>query len=397
MVNSARAALTAALLTATAAATSGQPAAGQDAAGQPAAATRPGDAWAHPGAHPTGDHYNAGESRLTAANAAALRRRWSVPLAKAVCADPAPPLVAAGRLVTAAAYRISAYDAASGALRWRTPDRGKRRITLAAAVGDTLVAQWTDCRSGRDHLTAVHLPTGRTRYTRQLPEVLHTTVVDAGVLLGEYWDAGASRYALAARRISDGSLLWTRSPGSFNGSPVSARGRVRFSTATAASAVHDIRTGRLLWRTPPGCPTPRGAAPDGGHLYLTCTDGRILRVDAGTGALGATFPGPEEPHGFASDGRRVYQRGFGPDRLIAVDARTGAPVWSVPNADVHDLAVAGGVVYGARTGRPPLAVVAATGERIRLAAPLAAVTGQPMVAYGRLYAVTGAEVTAYAP
>lgn len=387
MVNRASAALAAALLAATTAVI----------ASPPATAAGPRDAWAQPHAHATGDNYNPGESRLTPARAPDLRRRWSVPMAQAVCADPAPPLVAAGRLITAAAYRISAYDAATGALRWRTPDQGRRRITLAAAVGETLVAQWTDCRSGRDHLTAVHIPTGRTRYTRQLPEVLHTTVVDAGVLLGEYWDAGASRYAVAARRISDGTLLWSRSPGSFNGSPVSARGRVRFSSGTATSAVHDIRTGRRLWRTPAGCPTPRGATPDGAHFFFTCTDGQVKRVDAGTGAIRATFGGRDEPHGFATDGRRVYHRGFGPDRLIAVDARTGAQVWSVPDADVHDLAVAGGVVYGARTGRPPLAVVAATGERIRLGAPLAAVTAQPMVAYGRLYAVTGDEVTAYAP
>ncbi|GGK22475.1 hypothetical protein GCM10010124_13740 [Pilimelia terevasa] len=365
------------------------------ATGAPSAAGPPPTVWAHPGAHPTRDHYNPGETALTADTAGALRHRWSVPRASAVCANPAAPLVAADRLFTASGYRVSAHDARTGALRWRTPEAGKRRISLAAVVGNALLTQWTHCRSGRDYLTALDVRTGRVRYSRELPEVMHSTVVDKGVLLGEYWDAAAARYAVGARRVADGSLLWSRSPGAFNGLPVSAAGRVQVSTTT--SRVVDIATGRKLWDTRAGCLVPDGASPDGAFFYFTCTDGRTRRLDAGTGAVLATFPDRDEPFAFATDGARLYHRGFGPDRLYAVDADTGAEVWSVPGVDVTDITVAGGVVYGVRDEDPLIAVRAATGRPVPLAGPPVGLREEPVVAGGRLYGVTGSAVVMYAP
>jgi hypothetical protein len=122
----------------------------------PSAATAAGiDAWAQDGAHATRDNYNAGEARLTATNAGKAKPRWRVPLNSAKCTSPSQPLVGANRLVTAAAYRINGYDATTGALKWRTPDLGKRHIALSAIVKTRVIAQYRDCRSGKSFLTAL--------------------------------------------------------------------------------------------------------------------------------------------------------------------------------------------------------------------------------------------------
>ena len=89
---------------------------GVSAGAVPAAADSP-DEWSQAGAHATGDFFNPGESSLTPAVAATLRPRWTVPLSTVKCANPSGPLVAADRLITAEAYRISGYDARTGALK----------------------------------------------------------------------------------------------------------------------------------------------------------------------------------------------------------------------------------------------------------------------------------------
>ncbi|AGZ41125.1 outer membrane protein assembly factor BamB family protein [Actinoplanes friuliensis] len=372
--------------------------AGQIPAVGPAAAAAP-DAWGQPEANATGDHYNPGETRLTPAVAPKLKPRWKVPLADATCATAGEPLVGGNRLVTAASYRISGYDASTGKRVWQTPATGKKTdISLTAIAGTRLVAQSRDCRSGKTFLSAQAVKTGKVLYSKRIPETMYGTLVDKGIVVGGVWDATISKYAIRAYRITDGTPVWAR-VGSIGGETVAAGGRILVVGEDKTTAV-DVTTGKTLWTAGAGCFTPIGASPNGSTFYMRCgPDEQIRSVDAATGATLETFPTHGGTFGFATDGERVYLHTYD-NELIAVDAVDGHKVWTATFAENAPIitSIGGGVVYGWRGKDHPLtAFETATGKAIQLAATTSALRDAPLVANGRLYGATGAAVTAYAP
>ncbi len=360
-------------------------------------AAQPEDAWAQSAAHSTGDHFNPGEHRLTPVTAGRLRAAWTAPAPAAVCDPAATPLIGGRRLVTAAGYRISAYDEATGRVAWQTPVARKSTITLAAIVGSRLIAQYRDCHSGKSTITALDLRTGRAIYTEPTSGMMYQFVVDQGVLLGGFWDTTALKYALRAYRISDGAPLWYR-VGSFSGDDIAAGGRVLVEDADGPDAAVDITTGRKLWSLAADCFSALGASTDGSRFYLRCRDNdRIRLVKAATGATVTTLPDFGWHTFFATDGTRIYLNGD--SGLVAADATDGHQIWRRPYPDgtPYELALAGGVLYALRgDGKPMQAFDARTGKLIALDPRTAAITMQPMVARGRLYGVTRTGVAAYA-
>ncbi|MBL7255891.1 outer membrane protein assembly factor BamB family protein [Paractinoplanes lichenicola] len=368
-------------------------------AGQvPAAAATP-DVWGQAAAHATGDFFNPGETRLTPAVAGKVKPRWTVPLAEAKCATRAVPLVGANRLVTAASYRISGYDASTGALAWQTPATTKKTsISLAAIVGTRLVAQSRDCRSGRTFLAAHDVTTGKVVYSKRIPETMYNMVVDQGIVVGGVWDATISKYAVRAYRIADGSRVWARE-GSIGGETLSASGKVLVVGDTSTTAV-DVTTGKSAWPAGTGCYTPIGASPDGSKFYMRCDpDGLIRSVSAATGAVLKTFPSHGATFGFATDGERIYLHSFA-GAMLAISADDGRKLWSAPFPEDAPIrfAIGGGVVYGWRDKDRPLAAFEArTGRPIPLPAATTGLQCEPIVANGRLYGRTESTVITYAP
>lgn len=365
----------------------------------PAAAKSP-DEWGQAAAHATGDSFNPGESTLTPAVAAKLKPRWTVPLNTVKCAAPSAPLVGVNRLITAEAYRISGYDARTGALKWRTPVDGNRDIDLAAVTGGTLIAQYRKCTSGKAYLIALNAKTGKTRYTRQIAAPMYGLLADHGVLVGGAWNASISKYVLRGYRIADGAPIWSR-VGSVNGATVSAGGRMVIYGDDGPATAIDVTTGKTVWSAGHGCFTPIGASTDGSRFYMRCDpDDRIHTVDASTGKVLATFPDHGATFGFATDGKRVYLHTFSDEGLLAVDAITGKEAWRASFADNGpiEFTLGGGVVYGWRADGNRLAAFAtSTGSPIKLTAKTAAFQSAPVVANGRLYGRTGATLTSFAP
>jgi len=372
---------------------------GVSAGAGPAAAESP-DEWGQAAAHATGDSFNPGETRLTPAVAATLKPRWTVPLSTVKCAAPSGPLVAANRLITAEAYRISGYDARTGALQWRTPVDGNRDIDLATVTSGTLIAQYRKCASGKAYLIALDVKTGEIRYTRQIAAPMYGLLADRGVLVGGAWDASISKYVLRGYRIADGAPAWSR-VGSVNGATVSAGGRMVINGDDGPTAAIDVTTGKTVWPADHGCFTPIGASTDGSKFYVRCDpDDRIQTIDASTGKVLATFPDYGATYGFATDGERVYLHTFSDEGLLAVDAATGNKDWRASFADNGpiEFTLGGGVVYGWRTDGKPLAAFAtSTGSPIQLTAHTKALQSAPVVANGRLYGRTGSTLTSFAP
>ncbi len=355
----------------------------------PAAAAAP-DEWGQRAGHATGDRFNPGETRLTPATVGRLAPGWSVPLAEATCADPSEPLVGARNLVVAASYRISAFDAGSGTLRWRTADAGRRDIRLVAVGGGEVLAQFLDCRSRKAFLTALDERTGKVRWTRAITDLMYAPLVRDGVLVGGLWDPALGGYGMRAYRIKDGALLWARAG--------SVRGDVMSSVVVTGDAALDVVTGKPVWRLDAGCNTPIGASPDGGRFSMHCGDSRGIRVlRASDGRVEATFPSYGPVTGFATDGRRVYTQAG--DSVLALDARDGRHLWSANYAGDPPLtfAVAGGVLYGWRgNGKAVAALASATGRPIKLSPKTAALSGENlMVAHGRLFGTTAHGVSTF--
>jgi outer membrane protein assembly factor BamB len=365
----------------------------------PAAADNP-DGWGQAAAHATGDFFNPGETTVTAAAAARLQPRWTVPMGSVKCAEPSGPLVGADRLITAEAYRISGYDARTGELRWRTPVDGNRDIDLAAVTGGRLIAVYRKCTSGKAFLISLDVRTGKVGYDRRIAAPIYGLVADRGVLVGSAWDASISKYVLRGYRIADGAPLWSR-VGTVAGDTVTAGGRLMVLGDDGPAVAVDITTGRTVWPAGSGCFTPIGASTDGSRFYVRCgPDDRIRIVDAVTGRVRATFPDLGATFGFATDGRRVYLHTFADEGLLAVDATTGVKAWSVSFAGSGPsaFAIGGGVVYGSSgDGDPLVAVEAGAGRPIRLPAGVRPLRGAPVIADGRLYGRTGSTLTAFAP
>jgi outer membrane protein assembly factor BamB len=364
------------------------------------AAAGPRDEWGQAAAHATGDSFNPGERMLTPAVAAKLKPRWTVPLSKVKCADPSVPLVGANRLITAEAYRISGYDARTGALKWRTRVDGNREIALAAVTGGTVIAQYRKCTSGKAYLTALDVETGKTRYTRQIAAPMYGLLADRGILVGGAWDASIGRYVLRGYRIADGAPLWSM-VGSVTGATVSAGGRLVVRGDNRPIVAIDITTGKTVWPASQSCSAPIGASTDGSKFYVRCDpDQRIQTIDASTGKVLTTFPNHGATFGFATDGERVYLHTFSDEGLLAVDATSGKKAWSASFADSGpiEFALGGGVVYGWRPDGNRLAAFATrTGSPIKLTADTSALQSAPMVANGRLFGRTGSTLTSFAP
>jgi outer membrane protein assembly factor BamB len=351
------------------------------------------DAWGQEAAHATGDNYNPGETGLTPAAVPKVRKHWSVPLGAAKCTNPSVPLIAGNRLITAAAYRVSGYDATTGKLKWRTADAGKRDFALAAVVGDTLVAHYRECHSGKAFLTALNIGTGKALYTRRITAPLYDLVVDRGIVAGTIWDASISKYVLRAYRISDGALVWGREV-TMTGRAVSAGGRILAFGDDEPGAAFDITTGKRLWSLGSGCHSPIGASPDGTRFYLNCNNDEGIEVlDAATGRTTAHFRSYGYLFGFATDGSRVYVGTLSePPTVVALDAGTGKKLWSTAYADSQPVSfsTAAGVVYGWRgDGRPVAALAATTGKVLKLDASTAALATAPQIAKGHLYGISG--------
>ena len=183
-----------------------------------------------------------------------------------------------------------------------------------------------------------------------------------------------------------GKLLWATNSGGL--SPAVARGIVYIDTQDGLCAYAAAR-GTNVWcaRNNYLPDAPSGAAVVHGIAYFGSAAGSIFAVDAATGAQ--LWSSPISSHNAASSpavaNGVIYING---DRLFAFDAKTGAPLWSSAIVDgTSSPAVAGGIVY-CSGGTHLAAFDAKTGAvlwSVSPAGPLAILGDSPAAAKGKIY------------
>jgi outer membrane protein assembly factor BamB len=306
--------------------------------------------------------------------------------------------------------RLAAYDARTGAPRWRS--RAGESASLWAASARAVVVG-----SGQGELAALDPGTGRRRWRLRLapgqgPDAatlsgdhlyVATSFPGEGdlrppVLLALDARTGRRRWRAVLRRGAD--LRWA--------APVLAEGLVLVASTprdpriAAGDALHalDAATGRARWEVPlpargPGLhQRPRLAGAAGGVVLAVAADG-LVGLSVGDGRERWRLPLADRHRWVALGGGRVYALAAG--LAMAVDPATGRVLWgTLTGAAVGPPLPVGGRLY-VPTTRGLEAKEASTGQ-IAWFGDWRQLTGGAVVAGGRVVVATrDGDLLGYAP
>jgi outer membrane protein assembly factor BamB len=235
---------------------------------------------------------------------------------------------------------LIAMSAKTGKKRWR--------FNVAPIESSPLLVRRTLYFGTWDHrVYAVDAKTGKKRWSFEGDDEINTS---AAYSKGTVYIAsdGGTLYALNART---GKLRWSAQSNASLGSreffyatPTIAYGRVFIGNTDGTMYVYGAKSGKLLWARPLGTYVYSAAAVWKRRVYVGTYDGSFYALDAATGdvkwkraAPAAVHAAPTVMNGLVyyatcstcgSAASRAVKRG--PDRTIALDARTGKQVWKFP-------------------------------------------------------------------
>ncbi len=306
---------------------------------------------------------NLQERALSTANVGALE----FDVALALAPDPEPdypdrcargwlhiPAVTSTRLFTAYGDDLAAFDTSTGARVWRKPlllrPNHRERAHVVVAYGSRVFVGVTDCNSESDpsmRLVAFDAASGRMLWQRTGMEGWSTLVAAEGRLVL----SGATVYGLGLHVFdpATGTTVWGRYDGCPEGRALVVRrlvitnncrdGEDGFDPKLEARRLSD---GALRWTRPGTWNPERGDLPTAAGRLILGRDGNgeLAALDASTGA--PLWSAPHSHSSLAVDGSRVYAR-CGQD-LCALSRATGTPLWTRPAA-TGGIVVANGVVY----------------------------------------------------
>lgn len=240
-----------------------------------------------------------------------------------------PPVLAGGRLFVGTNHGLLlALDTTTGRRLWQR-ELGRCIASSPAVAGETVVvgvmAAPPQCdRDVPSFVAAFDARTGRTLWRHRSGPVEASPLVVGGVALTGSWDGG-----LTALDVANGRVRWTFA----TGAAIKAAATLAGSTAIVGSydgslyAV-DALTGRLRWSTRVGAPFCAAASVDGGHVFDATVDGVVHAFDVRSGTeLWSRRIGRFGYSAAALSGGRVYVGSYD-HRLYALDADTGAVLWT---------------------------------------------------------------------
>jgi outer membrane protein assembly factor BamB len=243
---------------------------------------------------------------------------------------------------TVSDHRLYALDATTGALRWFLQAIGAPRAPLV--IGDSLYVA-----TNAGELFALSVADGTVQWESFFPGGVDNGIAAAGRYLYVGDAAGCSVRAFDRR---DGSLKWTTCVGDqIPGTPTVAGGKVFVGARDGNVYALDARTGTILWTGDTGEENFSSAAAAYGLIYIGSTDGKVYAFpqDCSDPCLPAwtyqTFLDIVGASPIVANG--VVYTGAKDDRVYALDAMTGAKLWSYHAKDYFGDAPAllDGVLY----------------------------------------------------
>jgi outer membrane protein assembly factor BamB len=266
----------------------------------------------------------------------------------------------AGRTCTSGARpfgELVAFDARTGALRWRLRLASASESSPLATNGAVYVADWSGV------VYAVAAKSGRVLWRSHVGGELKGSIARAGRLLyiGSY-DGHLS--ALDART---GRVVWRSGlqprlghAGTIYSTPAVAYGRVYLGSTDGKLYSFGATSGRLRWSHSTGGYVYASPAVWDGLVLAGSYDHRFYALDAATGDERWSFPSNGRISGSATVIDGIVYFSTLSERTYALNARTGRLVWSYPDgkyspvvADHRRLYLVGfGRLYGMSRARP---------------------------------------------
>jgi outer membrane protein assembly factor BamB len=236
---------------------------------------------------------------------------------------------------------VVAFDAATGAVRWRTRI-GPSESSPLVALGRVYVGDW------RGNVYALAEKTGRVVWTFAADgRVKGALAIQGGrVFVASY---GGHVYALDART---GALRWQassqrglRGRGTFYSTPAIAYGRVYIGSTDGKVYSFGASSGTLRWSHSTGGYVYSSPAVWAQKIYAGSYSGKLYAFDAATGDVRWTFDakGPISGSPTVMDGVVTFATLKG--RTYALDARNGRLLWSFPHGQYTPLVADSRRVY----------------------------------------------------
>ncbi|MFG1625920.1 PQQ-binding-like beta-propeller repeat protein [Kribbella sp. NPDC049227] len=360
----------------------------------PASAVATGD-WTQFRNGPAHQGVNTAETALSVSTVGGLRQQWVTKIGGSVWSSPA---TADGRVyVGGLDGRLHALDAATGQQLWAKPDSaltGDWTFT-SPAIGNGVV--YLGINRPAAEIWAFDAVTGATRWRTgaSVSNINGSPVVAGGVVY-----AATTEDQVLALDAATGARIWDAKPNGgrgsgFYSSPTVAGGKVFAASLNQQVYALDAATGAVRWSFPTGGHNSSTPAVVDGTVYFGSRDGNVYAVDAetgvqrwkvryGTNILASFQSSPAVVNG------TVYIGTNNDRRVLALDAATGAIKWSFRTGGVvmSSPVVANGVVYVGSDDRSVYALRATNGQRLWSARLSGAVDSGPAVAQGKVYAGT---------
>jgi outer membrane protein assembly factor BamB len=311
-------------------------------AGAQSAAGAVGEGWPQPSADAAHSNHAVGETTLTIAkiHRRGLRPLYSiaqVPFYGSCGGDFSSPrpVVAAGRIYMYDGHRVDAYDLATGAMIWRSPEIGG---TLGLQAADWLgvtthrliVGGFGGCESpdsSSGFVWSLDLTDGHKVWEQGFVEEPNVAVSGStAVLKADGSDFGDPTFA--AYQVDTGATIWDR--GTDCGEQVAPAFVVgSHLISNSPCGTMNLSTGRTEWTKPgwfnwdfirgdiPGVRKPSIYAKTPTHRLLALSPAGTVRWDAGVG-YGTVL---------AAGRRSVFVVCHGGDSVCALNRLTGAPQW----------------------------------------------------------------------
>ena len=275
------------------------------------------------------------------------------------------PILSDGRVFTGTDDgRLRAFDASTGSLLWaRTLGLSGYGHAIPAAVNGVV---YTTYIFPYPLVYALDASSGNTLWSKGQPsDPIYPALWQTTAVANGHIYVGTSDHRVAALNTANGSVVWRSQPYArvWAGAAVSG-GRVVFGTDDSRVIALDESTGNLLWSQTVDDAVIMVPLIAQGNVYASSRAGRTYAFRASTGApvWQSADIGPIFYSTPAYDGSRLYfgSLNYG---FVALDAATGATVWtqSGANPSQSSVAYANGYVYGTTINATLLALDASTG------------------------------------